>query len=199
VRSRCAQIPVPPAVELYPGSVGAAVLLPVFEDAGETVVVRTKRPATMAAHRGEIAFPGGKIDPALDTSERDAALREAEEEIGLRRELVDVVGQLESVVSAINKFTITPFVGLIQSRPSLAPHPREVDRIIEVPLAQLLDNETYREELWVWDATERSVLFFELDGETLWGATARILTGFLAQVTGVPAPTGSISEADRLG
>jgi len=190
---------VPPAVELYPGSVGAAVLLPVFEDAGETVLVLTKRPATMAAHRGEMAFPGGKIDPLLDAGERDAALREAEEEIGLRRELVDVVGQLESVVSAINKFTITPFVGLIQSRPSLAPHPREVDRIIEVPLAQLLDNETYREELWVWDATERSVLFFELDGETLWGATARILTGFLAQVTGVPAPTGSISEADRLG
>jgi 8-oxo-dGTP pyrophosphatase MutT (NUDIX family) len=198
VRARCAQIPPPPVVAVRPGRIGSAVLLPVFEDAGETRLVLTKRPETMAAHRGEIAFPGGKTDPALDASERDTALREAEEEIGLPRELVDVVAQLESVNSAGNQFTMVPFVGLIDGRPSLAPHAREVDRILEVPLAELLDAETFREEIWVSEASgaERSIFFFDLEDETVWGATARILTGFLARLTGVPAPAGLTFDAD---
>jgi 8-oxo-dGTP pyrophosphatase MutT (NUDIX family) len=200
VRARCALIPPPPVVALRPGRIGSAVLLPVFEAAGETRLVLTKRPETMAAHRGEIAFPGGKIDPVLDASERDTALREAEEEIGLRRELVDVVARLESVSSAGNQFTMAPFVGLIEGRPSLAPDAREVDRLLEVPLAELLDRETFREEIWVGDApgSERSIFFFELEDETVWGATARILTGFLAHLTGVAAPTGLMFETDGL-
>jgi hypothetical protein len=112
-----------------------------------------------------------------------------------------VVARLETVGSALNQFTIAPFVGLIEGRPSLVPHVHEVDRILDVALSELLDVEIFREELWVWDASgaERSMPFFELDDETVWGATARILVGFLAHVTGVPAPTGSMFETDRPG
>jgi 8-oxo-dGTP pyrophosphatase MutT (NUDIX family) len=166
------------------------VLLPLFEEGGEARLVLTKRPETMPSHRGEIAFPGGKIEPGIDRDSRAAALREAEEEIGLRRETVEVLGALTPMGTVVGGFSIEPFVGVTDGRPPLAADEREVARVFDVPLSELLSDEVYREERWVWDqmGTERAMQFFELEGETVWGATARILTGFLAHLVGVVGP-----------
>lgn len=136
----------------------------------------------MPSHRGEIAFPGGKRDPS-DTSLLAAALREANEEIGLAPESVEVAGELDSLSTVASQFTITPFVGLLAAPPVLRPDPMEVAEAFAVPISDLLDPAASREELWeLWGAW-RPMAFFDLPGETVWGATARILTGFLAHLT----------------
>jgi 8-oxo-dGTP pyrophosphatase MutT (NUDIX family) len=154
--------------------------VPLFDAGGEAAVILTKRPETMPSHQGEIAFPGGGVHPDTDASPLDAALREAEEEIGLVRASVDVVAQLDSIATVASRFTITPFVGVLDPRPVLLADPSEVVAILEVPLSELLDEGVYREERW----GDHTIAFFELVGETVWGATARILTRFLAHLTG---------------
>ena len=170
----------------------AAVLVALFEDVGETHVVLTKRPETMPSHQGEIAFPGGKREPT-DSSLVAAALREAYEEIGLEPDAVEVVIELDTIATVASAFTISPFVGVLAEPPVLKPHPREVVDVFAVPVSELLSPEAYREELWdLWGAY-RPMAFFELPGETVWGATARILSRLLLVITGSdpgPAPTG---------
>jgi len=114
VRSRFADYTPPPPPPLQPGGRAAAVLLPVFEEDGEARIVLTRRPETMPSHRGEIAFPGGKVEPTVDRDARDAALREAHEEIGLRPETVDVIAELPTLGTVIGQFSITPFVGITE-------------------------------------------------------------------------------------
>jgi 8-oxo-dGTP pyrophosphatase MutT (NUDIX family) len=187
VRARFADYAPPPAPPLQPGGRAAAVLLPVFEEDGEARIVLTRRPETMPSHRGEIAFPGGKIEPGVDRDARDAALREAEEEIGLRRELVDVIAALPTLGTVVGQFNITPFVGITDGRPIVTADSREVDRVFDVALSELLSADVYHEERWSWgfDGAERAMQFYELADETIWGATARILTGFLARIVDV--------------
>ncbi len=164
------------------------MLLPLFEEDAEVRLVLTRRPETMPSHRGEIAFPGGKVEPTVDRDERDAALREAEEEIGLRRELVDVVATLPTLATVVGQFSITPFVGLTDGRPIVTADSREVDRVFDVALTELLADGVFHEERWRFgdDRGERSMQFYELEDETVWGATARILTAFLLRVLGLP-------------
>ncbi|MFI5053209.1 MAG: NUDIX hydrolase [Acidimicrobiia bacterium] len=189
VRDRLLDLPDPPPAPASDRGLPAAVLLPLFEEDGEARLVLTKRPETMPSHRGEIAFPGGKIEPGVDRDARDAALREAEEEIGLWRATVDVIAALPVIGTVVGGFMISPFVGIVDGRPEISADSREVDRVFDVPLSQLLRDGVYREERWGpdGDGPERAVAFFELDDETVWGATARILTGFLARVVGVSA------------
>jgi 8-oxo-dGTP pyrophosphatase MutT (NUDIX family) len=185
VRERCAALPPPqpPALEM-PGSRPAGVLVPLFEREGEAHVVLTKRPETMPTHQGEISFPGGGLRPGVDGTPRDAALREADEEVGLPPEAVDVVAELDTLATVGSRFTIAPFVGIIDSLPPLVPNPREVVKILEVPLSELLDDEAFHEEYW--GSPDRAISFFELPGETVWGATARVLVAFLAHLTAGP-------------
>jgi 8-oxo-dGTP pyrophosphatase MutT (NUDIX family) len=187
VRVRCADLPEPlPGPPLQPETREAAVLVPVFELHGEARVVLTRRPDAMANHSGEVAFPGGKIDPRLDASPRDAALREAEEEIGLARESVEVIGELDTMHTVAGPFLIAPFVGVVEEPPSLVPHPREVERVFDVALSELLRDGVHHEERWELFGQERGMHFFALEEETVWGATARILAGFLAHLMRVP-------------
>ncbi len=187
VRARFADYVPPPAPPLQPGGRAAAVLLPVFEEDGEARIVLTRRPETMPSHRGEIAFPGGKVEPSVDRDARDAALREAHEEIGLRPETVDVIAALPTLGTVVGQFNITPFVGITDGRPIITADSREVDRVFDVALSELLSEDVYHEERWSWgfDGTERAMQFYELEDETVWGATARILTGFLARIVDV--------------
>jgi 8-oxo-dGTP pyrophosphatase MutT (NUDIX family) len=166
-----------------PRSRAAAVLVALFEERDEACVVLTKRPEHMPSHRGEIAFPGGTVQPDVDGTVLDAALREAEEEIGLARDQVEVVAELDGISTIASRFTITPFVGLLPGRPVLTPDPREVAGVLEVPLSELLADGAYREERWDLGIPDRAIHFFELPGETVWGATARILTAFLTHLT----------------
>jgi 8-oxo-dGTP pyrophosphatase MutT (NUDIX family) len=183
VRARLADMP--PAVDRGPsveGSQAAAVLVPLYERDGETWVVFIKRPETMSSHRGEIAFPGGKFEAGVDADLRATALREANEEIGLDPGAVEIVARLDGIGTVASRFTISPFVGLSPGRPTLTPSPGEVVRILEVPLSELLDPDVYREEQWDTRGAGFSVHFYDLDDETVWGATARILTSFLAHL-----------------
>jgi 8-oxo-dGTP pyrophosphatase MutT (NUDIX family) len=158
------------------------VLVPLYEEGGEAHVILTKRPETMPSHQGEIAFPGGKFDPDLDADLRATALREAYEEIGLDPDTVDVVARLEGIATVASRFVITPFVGFLSGRPALSPNAREVVSVLDLPLSDLMADGVYREERWdTWKA-DLDVHFYELTGETVWGATARILTGFLAHI-----------------
>jgi 8-oxo-dGTP pyrophosphatase MutT (NUDIX family) len=188
VRARCVDLPIPPPLPAGLPSRAAAVLVPVYEEYGEAHMVLTRRPDTMHNHPGQIAFPGGKVDPALDNSPQDAALRE--EEIGLDPVRVEVVGALPPLSTVRAQFSIEPFVGLVEGVPVLRPDEHEVAALLTIPISELLDGDVYREEIWPWDGegSIRSMHFYELVGETVWGATARILTGFLAHVTGHDGP-----------
>ena len=155
------------------------MLIPLFEEAGETRVVLTKRPDTMPSHSGEIAFPGGKHDPHLDADLRATALRETEEEIGLEPAAIEVLAQLDGLATVATRFVVTPFVGVLRHRPLLTPHPWEVAAVFDVALSELMDPDAYHGERWdVWKE-DLDVHFYDLPGETIWGATARILTSFL--------------------
>ncbi|HEV7523359.1 MAG TPA: CoA pyrophosphatase [Acidimicrobiia bacterium] len=183
IRRRLADLP--PAVEKGPnveGSQAAAVLVALYEANGEASVVLIKRPETMSSHRGEIAFPGGKFDPALDADLRDTALREAHEEVGLAPSDVEVVARLDGIGTVATRFTITPYVGFLAGPPVLTPNPSEVVRTLEVKLSELLDPESYREEHWDTNTFSFDVHFYDLEDETVWGATARILTSFFAHL-----------------
>jgi 8-oxo-dGTP pyrophosphatase MutT (NUDIX family) len=206
VRAACAALPTP---RDGLGALGhtrpAAVLVPIFEAGGAARLVLTKRPETMPSHQGEIAFPGGKLEPNTDADLRAAALREAHEEVGIEPASVEIVGELDHLVTVSARFALAPFVGLLAAPPVLVPHPREVAAVFDVALDELLAPDVFREERWdvpedmvvgaeperlgVEDTRagvvgpDRAIHFFELPGETVWGATARILTTFLAHLT----------------
>lgn len=200
VRAACATLPGPrPGSGELGGTRPAAVLVPLFEEAGEARVILTKRPETMPSHQGEIAFPGGKFEPG-DPDLAATALREAHEEIGLDPGLVEIVGELDHLVTVAARFTLAPFVGLLAERPTLVRHVREVDAIFDVAISELLRDDVFREERWevpaemlVGVGPDRAIHFFELSGETVWGATARILTGFLTHLT------AALAEGDLPG
>ena len=189
VRSALMDPPEPAGVLIdVPGAREAAVLVAMFDVDGEAAVLLTKRPETMPSHQGEIAFPGGKREPE-DASLTAAALREAREEVGLEADAVEIVAELDMIGTVASAFTITPFVGLLAAVPELRPDPREVVDAFAVPVSELLHPDAYREETWDLFGAPRPMAFFELPGETVWGATARILTRLLTILTGtVPEP-----------
>ena len=166
--------PAVPAAQVPFTGKPAAVLVPLFEEDGNARVILTRRSDRLRSHTGEVSFPGGRLDP--EESQLAAALREATEEIDLAPEAVDIVGQLEPLATLSSRSGITPFVGVLDHRPTLTPNPEEVDHVFDVALADLMDPAVYREERWdtPW-ADDRPVHFFELPDDTVWGATARIL------------------------
>jgi len=166
---------------LMPDAAPAAVLVTLFEEDGETRVVLTRRTTTLPSHRGEVSFPGGKTQVGEDM--RSAALREAEEEIGLVPDAVEVVAELDHLATVASRFVLAPFAGLLAARPALTPNPSEVDRAFDVTLAELLQDGVFHEERWEIYGEERPVFFFELVGDTVWGATARILYQLLTLLT----------------
>ncbi len=163
----------------------AAVLCALFEDDGDAQVVLTRRSSRLRSHTGQVSFPGGRLD-AGETAQA-CALREAREEVGLDPSAVDVFARLSTVRIMANPAPILPFVGALPGRPLLRPSPAEVERAFTVALTELSDPEVYREEIWTMpDGTERSMHFFELIGDTVWGATARMLFELLDVVLTPP-------------
>lgn len=151
----------------------AAVLAPLFDDeAGRMRVVLTKRPDTMPTHAGHIAFPGGRPD-AGDRGPVDTALREAEEEVGIRPGQVEVLGFLPPIHTVEYSLLVVPVVGRIREVPELRPSPREVAAVFTPPADELADPARWRYEIW----NGRRVWFYDLEGEVLWGATAAMVRG----------------------
>ena len=154
------------------GITPAAVLVPVVERAEPTVIL-TLRPDTMRKHPGQISFPGGRIDPD-DADAVAAALREAEEEIGLPRAMVHVVG-IADRYRTVTGFEVTPVVGIVPPGLDLAPHPGEVADLFEAPLRYLLDPAHQIVRSVEWRGRERHYYEIEWEGRRIWGATAAMI------------------------
>lgn len=161
----------------------SAVLVPLYEDAGELYVVLTRRSATLRTHTSEVAFPGGRSDEG--ESPLVTALREAEEEIGLPPSLVRPIGELDRFVTVGSRSLVHPMVGALETTPVLVPAPDEVEHILHVPFAELLAEGVFREELWPIAERVRPITFFELEGDTVWGATAAMLRQLVSLAVGL--------------
>ena len=182
VRRRIAAFPEPRRPPRLVDVQAAAVLMPLFEADGEARVILTPRPDTMPSHRGDVAFPGGKFHSEVDPTLRDAALRECEEEIGLPRSAIEIVAELDTLSTVTSRFLVAPFVGVVSGPFELRPDPREVERVFDVALSELMADGVHREEHWGTGVLTRDVHIFELEDETVWGLTARILSGFLTLI-----------------
>jgi 8-oxo-dGTP pyrophosphatase MutT (NUDIX family) len=155
------------------GTTAAAVLIPVIAQAQGLTVLFTQRTQHLKSHSGQVSFPGGRAEPG-DASAEFTALREAQEEIGLALERVEILGRLPEYHTRTG-FRVTPVIGLIQPPLELTPDSREVESVFEVPLSFLLDpaNRQHRTR----ELQGRSVGFyvFEYQGHMIWGATAGML------------------------
>jgi 8-oxo-dGTP pyrophosphatase MutT (NUDIX family) len=153
----------------------AAVLVPlVAHDSGLTALLTLRTPH-LAVHAGQVAFPGGKIDPS-DKGPAAAALREASEEIGLDPTSVAVVGYLDRYLTGTG-YRITPVVARIAPDPMLALNPQEVQEAFEVPLAFLMNPENHRRSSRVFLGHERHFYEMPFEGRYIWGITAGIIRG----------------------
>jgi 8-oxo-dGTP pyrophosphatase MutT (NUDIX family) len=150
----------------------AAVLVAVVDHPSPTVIL-TERPKTMRKHPGQISFPGGRIDPE-DDGPVAAALREAEEEIALPRDSVDIVGAAD-LYRTVTGFEVTPIVGVVPPGLRLEPQPREVAAMFEAPLHFLLDPRHQVIRTAQWQGRERSYYEIEWEGRRIWGATAAMI------------------------
>lgn len=151
----------------------SAVLVGLFESSKGVEAILTRRSQQLKNHRGEISFPGGRLEAGETVI--DAALRETQEEIGLAPKVAQIVGELNSMATVVSNSHIVPIVARYPSAPNLRATSSEVDRVFSVPLSDLARSDTYSQEHWVFADREFQINFFYLDDETIWGATARIL------------------------
>ncbi|HXN59992.1 MAG TPA: CoA pyrophosphatase [Acidimicrobiales bacterium] len=179
-----------PPGELWPAQANAGVLVPLFEEDGQARIVLTRRSTELRTHQGQVSFPGGRLDAGEDTTA--AARREAHEEVGLDPSLVTIVGWLHPLTTLVSSSLIQPVLATLAARPHLVPNPTEVERVFDVSLAELADLHVFHEERWripgraIPGSEDDSfpVWFFEVSGEMIWGATARMLYELLGIVLG---------------
>jgi 8-oxo-dGTP pyrophosphatase MutT (NUDIX family) len=162
------------------GRTKAAVLVALYVAGGDLHAVLTRRRHDLRSHAGEISFPGGRRDPG-DASLQVTALREAEEEIGLPRDAVELVGALPPTPTVATNYGVYPFVGLIEPGRVWTPSAREVDEVLEVRLADLRAAHT-RRRLLHRGIPFRSDVYDLSEDAVIWGATARIVSDLLARV-----------------
>lgn len=153
-------------------STAAAVLIPVVLHE-ELTVLFTQRTAHLKSHAGQVSFPGGRAEPG-DASAEYTALREAEEEIGLPRERVEVLGRLPDYRTRTG-FRVTPVIGIVVPPLELAPDPREVESVFEVPLDFLLDERNRERRTREFQGLQVGYYVYEYQGHVIWGATAGML------------------------
>lgn len=171
-----------------PDSRRAAVLTVLYHDQGADRVLLTKRTDTVEHHKGEVCFPGGGVH-AGDADLSVTALRETWEEVGIRPEHIEIIGQLDDMVT-ISNFLVTPFVGVLHHTPyEFVPSDIEVAAVLEPPIADLLAEATLVMEERIYNGEVRLMPAYHWNGHRVWGATARMLQGFLELLRG---------ESDRL-
>jgi len=168
-----------PNVKLPPGLTPAAVLAPLIERASGFQVLLTQRTAHLSAHAGQIALPGGRVEPG-DPDAVQAALRETEEEIGLSPSRIEVLGRLDTYITGTG-YEIVPVVGLVREPFSLRLDPKEVTETFEVPLSFILDRANHKRETRQLPNGVRTFFVLPYQNRYIWGATAGILVN-LAEV-----------------
>ncbi|MGH6799618.1 MAG: CoA pyrophosphatase [Roseiarcus sp.] len=162
----------PPELTRLPPLRPAAVLLPIVDRPDGLNVLLTQRASDLRAHSGQVAFPGGKIDAG--ESPREAALREAHEEIGLEQRFVEPLGWLDPYFTGTG-FRVAPLVALVEPSFVLAINKLEVDEVFETPFAFLMDSANHRLEEREWQGRRRRFYAMPHEGRYIWGATAGIL------------------------
>ena len=155
------------------GTTAAAVLIPMIAHAPELTVLFTQRTQHLRSHSGQVSFPGGRAEPG-DASAEFTALREAQEEIGLALERVEILGRLPEYHTRTG-FRVTPVIGLVQPPLELTPDPREVESVFEVPLSFLLDPANRQRRTRELQGRSVGFYVFEYQGHMIWGATAGML------------------------
>jgi len=156
----------------------SAVLVPLFYAHGEYHLLFTERSGEVNFHQGEACFPGGIRQPS-DASLISAALREAEEEIGLARKDVEFLGELDDAITVTSGCVISPFVAFIPYPYPFNPNPDEVQQIFSIPLSALMDRSNFSQEYATINGQTFPVYFYEYAGHTIWGATAYIVRQFV--------------------
>jgi len=191
----------PRAQDVADGALRSAVLAAFYDDVdrdGRASVVLTRRSKNLRNHSGEVSFPGGRQEPGEELWV--TALREAEEEIALDRTAVVYLGELDHLRTVTSRSWIVPYVAEITDPlvviPTLQAAPDEVALVLHVGLDELLKDGVFHEELWTFGEYTRPVFFFEIEGDTVWGATAAMLRNLLSIVTGTHDPNAEISHWD---
>ncbi len=175
----------------------AAVLLPLYESGGEYHLLFTKRTEIVEHHKGQISFPGGAYQEG-DENFLATALRETFEEIGVKAEDVEVLGELDDTTTVTN-FVMSPFVGVIPYPYDFNIFEGEVEELITVPISAFLDKNSFREGSHVHDGRVVDTYIYEVGGTVIWGATARVLKQFLDLIFGEdqkgdPLPQRDVKE-----
>jgi len=170
-----AEIPVKPTTRLR----NAAVLVPLTWVQDEWHILFTRRTDRVQSHKGQVSFPGGASDEGETTPEQ-TALRESEEEIGMRRADVTILGRLSKLIT-ISSFRVTPVVGVIPFPYAFKVENAEVARVFTIPLLWLSDRNNYW-EFFLRDSERSLITYHPYDGELLWGATARMTVTFLKTI-----------------
>jgi len=166
----------------------AAVLVPIVDDGGALRLLLTRRTEDLPTHAGQVAFPGGLMEPGENEPVR-TALREAEEEIGMPADAVEVLGLLDDFPTRTDAVAVTPVVGVLRRLPLLRARAAEVARIFDIPVAELV-----RADRWTWRDETRGgrslrIYYFLHEGETLWGLSALIVVHLLeVSDLGSPVP-----------
>jgi 8-oxo-dGTP pyrophosphatase MutT (NUDIX family) len=155
----------------------AAVIVPIQDRGGQHYLTLIERAAGLRSHAGQIAFPGGNITDG-DQDALDAALRELEEEIGISREAVEIIGQLDQVVVVASRYLVTPFVGMLASPLNFRPNAEEVSAVLSVPVSALMERDCFT-AVPRTDGRPGFIYHFRYGTFDIWGATARILKQLL--------------------
>ncbi|MEC9432437.1 MAG: CoA pyrophosphatase [Pseudomonadota bacterium] len=168
----------------------AGVLCPLVDRGDGLRVILTRRADHLRQHAGQVAFPGGRVDPT-DPSLLHAALREAEEEIGLRAHQVEIFGAIDGHETGTG-YAITPFVGLVDPDFTPVSDPSEVAEVFEPPLAFLMDPANRRTESRFFQGRDRRYYAMPWEGRYIWGATARMLVGLSERLRAIAAASGPL-------
>ncbi len=161
----------------------AAVLIPLLMAGPEPRVVFTRRTENLTRHPGEISFPGGLVDPGEDLAA--AALREAEEELGIAPGDVELLGTIEPVHTHVSGILVVPFVGMLSIDPRFTPSAEEIAEVLEYPLSRLASRG--REQQLEMDGRRFTTFLFDMDGKVIWGATGKMLWSFIELLKRAPA------------
>jgi 8-oxo-dGTP pyrophosphatase MutT (NUDIX family) len=152
----------------------AAVLVPLYVADGAVHVVLTQRTDSVRTHQGQVSFPGGGWE-TTDATMLDTALREAEDEVGLKRADVEVLGVMEDQLTAVSGFIVRPFVGRIPHPYEFVHQAMEVAYVFAPKLEVFADESRRRTETRMRDGREYEIYYYDVDGAMVWGATARML------------------------
>lgn len=167
----------PPTPEHQTKEGGVLLLLFPVAPGQELHLVLTRRTDTVGSHKGQISFPGGRVD-LDDASPAHAAVREACEEIGVCTDEVRILGALTPLYIPPTDYTIYPFVAYLAHQPRFHPHPGEVAELLEIPISYFQDDRHVQIEDWLIRDEPRRVPFFDVYGHKVWGATAMVLAEF---------------------